>query len=48
MGDDSEKQDLFWDTASDSGLESAVSALKQAGFSSEDVCGFIEAHWDRF
>jgi hypothetical protein len=43
-----ERNDLFWDTASDSGLEPAVAALKQAGFSLEEVCGFIESHWDRY
>ena len=43
-----ERNDLFWDTASDSGLEAAIAALKQSGFSLEDVCGFIESHWDRF
>jgi len=43
-----ERDDLFWDTASDAGLEPAVVALKQAGFSVEDICGFIESHWNRF
>jgi hypothetical protein len=43
-----ERDDLFWDTASSAGLEPAIVALKQAGFSIEDVCGFIESHWNRF
>lgn len=42
-----DSQDQFWNIASENGLEQAVSALKEAGFSIEDVCGFIESHWDR-
>lgn len=39
--------DLFWDTASNAGLESSITAMKQAGFSVEDICGFIQSHWNR-
>jgi septal ring factor EnvC (AmiA/AmiB activator) len=48
---DDESQDEFWDLISDKklkpGLEPVLTALKDAGFSSEDVTGFIENHWDR-
>lgn len=48
---DDDTQDEFWDIISDKklkpGLEPALAALKDAGFSAADVLGFIENHWSR-
>jgi len=40
--------DMFWDISNENEFEKAISAFKAAGFSIEDVNGFIESHWDRF
>lgn len=44
--DDSDDQDRFWDEASDTGFSKAVAGMKAAGFSKEEIMGFIESHWD--
>ena len=48
LREDSDKHDQFWDIASDTNFEQAIQAFKNAGFTAEEVAGFVEAHWDRF
>ena len=45
---DSDKDDQFWDIAGDTNFEEAIRTFKNAGFTVEEVTGFIESHWHRY